>query len=151
MNAAPLRRNTFLNDVGTAYCGIRSTGGITCASNRDDKSHYDDFQRVAVRATRGLYSKADAAKIAIRDVEVIKTIHEKFLSRKRLYQIAPAHARNSQPAGSDDCTNKCNCKKIRFRIASSSFVACCASRCISSAFLFLKINHLRRFTPDQVL
>lgn len=122
---------------GAVDCGCRVDGGPNQSNDNDIT-----FRQPPV---------ADACHDTVSGCVVCEAINKDFLSRKRLDQIVPAHARNSQPAGSDDCTNKCNCKKIRFRIASSSFVACCASRCISSAFLFLKINHLRRCPPDQVL
>jgi hypothetical protein len=154
MNPATPQWNMLLNNIGAANGSLRSSCGITRASDGHNQSHHDNFQRIAVRATCGLYSIANAAKVAIRNVEVIESIHEKFLSRERLYQIATAHARNSQPARWNDCTAFLHRKMNLFaRCSVSSLRETRASLSKVFAFLFLslKINHLRRLPPDQVL
>jgi len=153
VNASALRPSLFLDKTKAAQCGL----GLMSRVGRSVVRHYElnncDFERAAIRSVWRLQSIASASEIPSDNVKAFEPINEKFLNRERLYQIAPAHLRNSQPASWDDCTNLRHRKQKRFRSALGSFSETCASmsQLVSLAFVFLKINHLRRLPPKQVL
>lgn len=153
MNASTLQSFHLWNDRGPVKRGICPSRGVGCAVVRNNEFHDRNLEWFAIRPTRRLDAISRAAQISLAQVEVIEAIHEKFLNRERLAHIF-RHLYNPQPASWNDCTAfvgrkmnliaRCGDGSLRETLVSLSKV-------FAFLFLSLKINHLRRLPPDQVL